>query len=77
METYPVIYIDFPHPFKWCNGLYIVLGERDGGELVLCRLNKKGTPDLIDGKYSESITGVGNPGIVKTNLTYTGKKYTK
>ena len=73
-KKYPVVYIAFPsHSFQWANGLYIILAKRDG-EYKMCHL-RNGQAEMIDGRYSVSCTGVGNKGITKTNLSYTGNVY--
>ena len=75
-KKYPIVHIAFSHPsFQWGNGLYIILGKR-GNELQMCKVSKEGKPELYDdGRYMVTITGAGNEGITKTNLSYTGKVY--
>lgn len=56
--------------FDWANGLYFILKIEDK-MLHLVKINKDGTASTYDdGRYYVSCTGVGNRGIVYTQLIY-------
>lgn len=67
-----IVYLDFSHPsFNWANGLYIVVSI-DLKEKIynLCKINKYGQPEMNNGEFSISCTGLNNPDVKKTNLKY-------
>lgn len=55
--------------FSWSNGLYVVIKQKED-ILDICRIDDKGVANRIEGKYSISCTGVNNPAVKRTKMTY-------
>ena len=71
-----VIHISFPHKsFSWADGLYVFLKQNES-ELHIVNIKKDGSIPLFDtGKIMYSCTGINNPGITTTNLTFDLSSY--
>lgn len=73
MKRGNVIVFETKHPSSsWNNGLFIVLELRKDDTISMCKLDKKGQPQLFpDGRFMETITGCkNNPNLFPTKLTY-------
>ena len=72
-----VIHISFPHKsFSWADGLYVFLKQKND-ELHIVNIKKDGSLSLFeDGRLMYSCTGINNPGITTTNLTFDLSLYT-
>jgi hypothetical protein len=70
MQSHEVIYLKSEmKSFSWRDGLHFIQKE-EGDEIYLVKIKEDGTPSRYeDGCLDVIITGKGNKGITKTNLT--------
>lgn len=59
--------------FQWANGYYVIMKET-ADEYHICKLVEGELETMAGGSYDIAVTGKGNKGIIRTNLTYNVKK---